>query len=76
MDNLKIRLINSILKLKGNTPLAMARYASTHTKFYNRFYNDYSLDNFENLPVMTKYDFIDVSPYDFLSDQFRDKVFL
>ena len=76
MDKLKIRLINSILKLKGCTPLAMARYASTHTKFYNRFYKEYSLDNFDNLPVMTKYDFIGVSPYDFLSDQFKDKVFL
>jgi phenylacetate-CoA ligase len=76
MDKLKIRLINSLLKLKGSTPLAMARYASNHTKFYNRFYKDCSLDSFENLPVMTKYDLIGVSPYDLLSDRFKDKVFL
>jgi phenylacetate-CoA ligase len=76
MDKLKVRLINSILKLKGVSPLTMAKYASAHTKFYNEFYKDYSLDDFDALPVMTKYDLIGVSPYDFLSDEFKEKVFL
>lgn len=76
MDKFKVPLVNLFLKLKGSTPLKMAQYAFSHTEFYNRLYKDYSLDNFEDLPVVTKYDFVGVSPYDLLSDEFRDKVFL
>lgn len=76
VDRLKALLLNSFLKLKGSTPLQMARYASAHTRFYNRHYRDYSLDKFEDLPVVSKYDLIGTSPFDLLSDEFKDKVYL
>jgi phenylacetate-CoA ligase len=76
MDRLKIRLISPLLKLKGKSPLEMAQYAFSHTKFYNNFYKSNPLENFEDLPVVTKYDFTGISPYDLLSDEFKDKVIL
>jgi len=76
MDRLKTKLISSLLKIKGKSPLNMARYAASHTKFYNNFYKNSSLDNFEKLPVVTKYDLIGISPYDLLSDEFKNKVIL
>lgn len=76
MDRLRARLASSLLKLKGKTALEMARYAFAHTKFYNKLYKDNPLDKFENLPVVTKYDFMGMSPYDLLSDEFKDKVIL
>ena len=76
MDRLKVRLVGPLLKLKGKSALDMARYAFDHTNFYKKIYKDTSLDKFEDLPVITKYNFIGVSPYDLLSDEFRDKVIL
>lgn len=76
MNGFKVNILNFILKLRGSSPLGMARYASAHTKFYNRLYTGFSLDNFEDLPVVSKYDLTGVSPYDLLSDEFRDRVYI
>ena len=67
-------LLSLMLKLKKKSPVEMADYAGKQTRFYRRFYQNADLSNFEDLPVLTKYDLIGVSPYDMLSRQFEKKV--
>ncbi len=76
MDKFRSRIANLMLKHKSRSPLEMAKYASSHTEFYSRLYEGCSLDDFESLPVFTKYDLQGVSPYDLLSDEFKDRTFL
>lgn len=76
MDKLKARLVSLFLKLKGKTPLKMAQYAYSQTEFYHRHYQGRSLDDFDGLPVVTKYDLKGVSPFDLLSREFANKVFM
>ena len=73
---MKSKLINLLIKIKCLKPLAMARYAKENTDFYSEFYKDYSMDNFAELPVFTKYSLKGVSPYKLLSRELRNKIFL
>lgn len=76
MSQLKSKIINLLIKRKSLTPLQMAQYAKDSTAFYRRLYCNYAMDNFENLPIFSKYDLSDVSPYDFLSEKYKEKAFL
>lgn len=64
------------IKRHGLTPEEMATYAYHNTELYNRKYKNVDISNFEELPLLSKYDLVDVSPYDLLSKEFKDKVIL
>ncbi len=71
-----LKLTNSLIKFKSHKPEDIAKYALKNTDFYKKFYSNCDINNFESLPIMTKYDLVGVSPYDLLSQKYADKVFL
>lgn len=64
------------VKRHSLTPEEMALYAYRNTELYNKKYKNADLSNFRELPLLSKYDLIDVSPYDLLSKEYKDKVVL
>lgn len=73
---LKKHIASLIVKTKSCNPLEMALYAADKTKFYKSFYGSSNLDDFNTLPLLTKYDLVGVSPYDLLSEEYKNDVFL
>jgi phenylacetate-CoA ligase len=73
---LRNKFVNFLLAAKKFSPLQMAQYAKANTRFYNRFYEHYPMKNFRELPLMSKYDLVGISPYDLLSKPYQDKVHL
>ncbi|EPR10208.1 phenylacetate--CoA ligase family protein [Ruminiclostridium papyrosolvens] len=73
---MKQKLWSLAIKSKSSSIYQMASYASQNTKFYNNYYKRYNTDDFESLPILTKYNLVGVSPYDLLSQEFKDKVYL
>jgi len=70
----KGRIIRGLIKLIALKPSQMARYAKEHTRFYRDFYKDKDPNDFDSLPILKKKIVRDISPYDLLSDEFKDSV--
>lgn len=64
------------LALKRYSPIEMAKYAFKYTSFYKEYYKGYNLENFDEIPMLTKHDIIGRSPYELLSNEYKNKVFL
>jgi phenylacetate-CoA ligase len=62
------------MRLKASSPAGLARFAKYHTAFYKRFYAGLDENDFRALPLLRKEEVRDVSPYDLLSDRYRDSV--
>ncbi len=71
---LKGRIFKALMGLRTLSPEAMAEYARLNTAFYAKFYEGSDTSSFQSLPLLHKKQMKDVSPYDFLSRQYRDKV--
>jgi len=63
----RARLLLALLRLRAMRPLAMARYARRHTKYYAQAWRDWNGARFEDLPLLTKPQAREASPYDFLA---------
>jgi len=74
--SLRARLLLKLLRRRRLEPLAMARYARKHTRFYAEAYRDWDGATFEDLPLLTKQTARGISPYDLLARPLADRVFL
>ncbi len=70
----KGKVVRFLLPMLTKTPQAMARYAKNHTAFFRKFYEGYDPDDFDALPLLHKTMVRQCSPYDLLTDVFKDKV--
>lgn len=72
--NLNDKLAKFLISFINKSPLACAEYAKNNTVFYKDLYKNITLNDFNNIPVFSKYDLAGVSPYSLLSSEFCDKV--
>jgi phenylacetate-CoA ligase len=70
------KLVEVLIKLKRLSPSKMAQYAKGKTDFYQKFYQNYDVTNFKNLPLLTKNHLVGVDPLQLLSKDFIDNVSL
>lgn len=71
----KGRIARALLPLVTMTPHAMAAHAKTHTAIYRKLYAGLDPADFDHLPLLTKNMARQASPFDFLSDWYKDKAF-
>ena len=71
---LKYKITALMLKCKSMSIEKVAKYASKNTIFYEKFYAGYDRSNFSELPLLTKYDLVGVSPYELLNKEYEKKV--
>jgi hypothetical protein len=67
------KLIEMLINLKKINPSKMAQYAKDKTDFYQEFYQNYDVNNFKSLPLLTKDHLIGLDPFKLLSEDFVDK---
>ena len=72
----KARLLLALLRRRCLTPAGMARYARSNTVHYESVLKDWDGHTFSNVPLLTKAQARDMSPYDLLSRPLARKVFL
>lgn len=72
---MNIVLLKQYLKENGMPLKEISKYAVENTEFYKEFYDKCNLEDYASLPLFTKYDLIDKSPYDLLSKEFKDRYF-
>ena len=71
----KGRIARALLPLVTMTPQKLAAHAKNHTAVYRRLYENHDTEDFDALPLLTKKAVRQASPFDFLSDWYKDKVF-
>ena len=68
------KLIEMLINLKKINPSKMAQYARDKTDFYQKFYQNYDVNNFKALPLLTKNHLTGLDPFELLSRDFVDEV--
>lgn len=70
------KLIEMLINLKKVNPSKMAQYARDKTDFYQKFYENYDVNDFKSLPLLTKNHLIGLNPFSLLSKDYADEVSL